>query len=68
MVRGVQKWVDFKYEKLSDLCYICGLFGHVAKDCANYDEDIPENLYPYGSWLRASPTRNRYRSESSRDN
>ncbi|KAL2925942.1 hypothetical protein RDABS01_000013 [Bienertia sinuspersici] len=57
-VGGVQKWVDIRYEKqLLDLCVICGMFGHVAKDCAYYDEDMPESMYPYGAWLRASPTR-----------
>ncbi|KAL2928218.1 Neuron navigator 3 [Bienertia sinuspersici] len=48
-----------RYEKLLDLCVICGMFGHVAKDCAYYDEDMPESMYPYGAWLRASPTRSR---------
>ncbi|KAL2929274.1 Lipoprotein PrgK [Bienertia sinuspersici] len=29
--------------------------------------EVPESLYPYGSWLRASPTRNKFRSDSVRD-
>ncbi|KAL2938973.1 hypothetical protein RDABS01_022422 [Bienertia sinuspersici] len=67
LVGGTQKWVDFKYEKLPDFCYLCGLFGHSARDCGLYDEEIPESLYPYGSWLRASPTRNKFPSDSVRD-
>ncbi|KAL2903855.1 hypothetical protein RDABS01_002565 [Bienertia sinuspersici] len=66
-VGGAQKWVEFKYEKLTDFCYVCGLFGHAAKECSQYDEDLPESLYPYGSWMRASPTRNRFRSEATKE-
>ncbi|KAL2934648.1 Protein PS1 [Bienertia sinuspersici] len=66
-VGGVQKWVEVKYEKLLDFCYLCDLFGQSTKDCGLYDEDIPELICPYGSWLRASPTRNKFRGESSSD-
>ncbi|KAL2895154.1 hypothetical protein RDABS01_011063 [Bienertia sinuspersici] len=67
LVGGAQKWVDFKYEKLPEFCYLCGLFGHSARDCGLYDEEIPESLHPYGSWLRASLTHNKFRSDSVRD-
>lgn len=63
LVGGVQKWIDFRYVKLPDFCYLCGLFGHSAKNCALYDDEIPESMYPYGSWLRASPTRIRFPGE-----
>ncbi|KAL2896730.1 Minor capsid protein L2 [Bienertia sinuspersici] len=43
LVEGMQKWIDFKYEKL------------------------PEAMYSYGGWLRASPTRNRGRNDVTRD-
>ncbi|KAL2894912.1 hypothetical protein RDABS01_010821 [Bienertia sinuspersici] len=66
-VGKVQKWVDFKYEKLPEICYPCGLFGHSAKDYGLYDEEIPESMYPYGTWLWASPTWNKFLGESLRD-
>ncbi|XP_023928142.1 uncharacterized protein LOC112039499 [Quercus suber] len=49
------RWVLFKYERLPNFCYKCGLLNHDLKDC-------PENLGPakmqdtqnfqYGLWLR----------------
>ncbi|KAL2924423.1 Cellular nucleic acid-binding protein [Bienertia sinuspersici] len=67
LVGNVNKWIEFKYEKLPDLCYLCGLFGHGAKECAFYDEEIPESSYPYGNWKRASPTRNSMEGEAPAD-
>ncbi|KAL2896762.1 Cellular nucleic acid-binding protein [Bienertia sinuspersici] len=49
LVANVHKWVEFRYEKLPDLCYLCGRFGHCAKECGLYDEKVPESAYPYGS-------------------
>ncbi|CAH9070814.1 unnamed protein product [Cuscuta epithymum] len=38
---GKSYWVDFKYEKLPNFCFICGLIGHSDKFCPlNYEEDI----------------------------
>lgn len=28
-----QIWIDLKYEKLLDFCYICGCLNHEYKDC-----------------------------------
>lgn len=51
-------WVNFKYERLSTFCFVCGLMGHSDRDCnlvyANPEMDIPR---AYGVWLRA-PNRN----------
>lgn len=55
------KWVDIKYERLTDFCYYCGRIGHVDRDCSYQQNDVgfDEVVYQYGPWLRASPRRQR---------
>ncbi|KAL8541618.1 hypothetical protein ACS0TY_002761 [Phlomoides rotata] len=55
-------WVPFKYERLPSFCYICGLMGHMKRECDLPDEDsdivtLPEDKLPFGEWLRASLVR-----------
>lgn len=47
--------VDLRYEKLPDFCYWCGKLGYIIKDCPASDVnlDVPEEMLPYGDWLRA---------------
>lgn len=37
-------WINFKYERLSTFCFVCGLMGHSDRDCgivyANPDKVI----------------------------
>ncbi|KAK7828355.1 uncharacterized protein CFP56_030356 [Quercus suber] len=53
-----ERWISFKYEKLPNFCYWCGLISHDGKDCnlwlARKDTG---NIEPteYGPWLRAMP-------------
>ena len=35
---GESRWVNFKYERLSNFYYWCGLFSHALKDCPNQGE------------------------------
>lgn len=51
---GEWTWVNFKYERLSTFCFVCGRMGHSDRDCgivyANSDKVIERS---YGIWLRA---------------
>ena len=53
-----EQWISFKYEKLPNFCYWCGLISHDGKDCDLWlaGKDIG-NTKPteYGPWLRAMP-------------
>ncbi|XP_015959755.1 uncharacterized protein LOC107483660 [Arachis duranensis] len=49
-------WTDFKYEKLPNFCYYCGLIGHEKSNCqqAIDDEEKGENKSKeLGPWLKA---------------
>lgn len=41
---GEWTWINFKYERLSTFCFVCGLLGHSDRDCgivyANPDKNI----------------------------
>ncbi|XP_074369671.1 uncharacterized protein LOC141711136 [Apium graveolens] len=47
-------WVNFKYERLSMFCFVCGCLGHSDRECsvvyANPGKTIER---AYGVWLRA---------------
>lgn len=53
---GKPSKVFFKYERLQEYCYLCGLLGHTLRDCADCNEEDGEetNHSNYGPWLRAS--------------
>ncbi|XP_023896455.2 uncharacterized protein LOC112008355 [Quercus suber] len=49
---GESRWVHFKYERLPNFCYRCGLFSHAIRDCSesvgsNYQTD--ESQMQYGA-------------------
>ncbi|KAL3820342.1 hypothetical protein ACJIZ3_006247 [Penstemon smallii] len=48
--------VSFRYERLPNFCYHCGLFDHTSALCNNrylFEEEQKVEDLPYGSWLRA---------------
>lgn len=51
-------WIDFRYERLENFCFVCGIQGHVERECsvvyANPDKQMEKY---YGVWLKA-PNRN----------
>ncbi|XP_019177869.1 PREDICTED: uncharacterized protein LOC109173066 [Ipomoea nil] len=51
-------WVNFKYERLHNFCYCCGMLGHLEKFCVKARvSGIKPELYPYGAWMRAGRTK-----------
>ncbi|KAL2893214.1 MTSS1-like protein [Bienertia sinuspersici] len=56
---GYRKYLTFRVDLDITRPLIRGMKIRVgAKDCAYYDEEIPESMYPHGAWMSASPTRN----------
>ena len=52
---GEWLWVDFRYERLNLLCFICGCLGHTDRKCSkSYEYPKGNVLKPYDSWMRAS--------------
>ncbi|XP_030924789.1 uncharacterized protein LOC115951782 [Quercus lobata] len=52
---GVARWVLFKYERLPNFCYRCGLLEHDLKDCTQKEElDKTRKIgeLQYGAWMR----------------
>lgn len=51
-------WVDFKYERLPNFCFFCGILGHSDKLCPKLFEGMSMDLgKPFGAWLRATGRR-----------
>lgn len=51
-------WVSFKYEKLLNFCYVCGMVSHDDKECEVWlasKGTISIEKQEYGVWLRALP-------------
>ncbi|XP_019177857.1 PREDICTED: uncharacterized protein LOC109173053 [Ipomoea nil] len=51
---GDWSWISFKYERLPNFCFICGLIGHTEKFCVKLFEGFsPTMEKQFGPWLRA---------------
>ncbi|KAL0000809.1 hypothetical protein SO802_014590 [Lithocarpus litseifolius] len=51
-------WVTFRYEKMPNFCYWCGMVSHEAKECSVWlssKGSLSLNQQEYGAWLRADP-------------
>ncbi|PQM34165.1 hypothetical protein Pyn_37935 [Prunus yedoensis var. nudiflora] len=49
---GIESWVEFQFERLSDFCFQCGRLGHALKSCTF--SPPPEGNAGYGKWTRAT--------------
>ncbi|XP_031120573.1 uncharacterized protein LOC116023706 [Ipomoea triloba] len=51
-------WVSFRYERLHNFCYCCGMMGHVHKFCLVAREaGVTADRFPFGPELRAGTRR-----------
>jgi hypothetical protein len=60
MANGGERWVSFRYERLPNFCYWCGLLTHGEKDCKFWlknQETLSREDRGYGTWLRAEMDR-----------
>jgi hypothetical protein len=47
------KWIDYRYEKLPQVCFKCGMIGHMDKLCRNPALNL-ETLAPLGPWISST--------------
>ncbi|XP_024629915.1 uncharacterized protein [Medicago truncatula] len=60
--QGKDIWVDYKYERLPNFCFVCGRIGHQMRDCEDIEDhdqegcsEVEEKDQAFDPWLRASP-------------
>ncbi|GAU40781.1 hypothetical protein TSUD_26610 [Trifolium subterraneum] len=58
-------WIDYRYEKLPQTCFNCGLVGHEAKLCRNQALNT-DTTAPLGPWIRSSQYGRRKMEEKDR--
>ncbi|KAL8512470.1 hypothetical protein ACS0TY_018808 [Phlomoides rotata] len=59
---GKPAWIPFKYERLPSFCFLCGLVGHMKRECDFVAEkkellNIHDDKLPFGEWIKASPAK-----------
>uniref|UniRef100_A0A2N9GPG8 Reverse transcriptase domain-containing protein n=1 Tax=Fagus sylvatica TaxID=28930 RepID=A0A2N9GPG8_FAGSY len=60
LLAGKETWISFKYERLPNFCYWCGLLTHGDRDCEKWLRSkgtLRREDQQYGAWLRASVER-----------
>lgn len=51
-------WIDFKFERLPNFCFLCGVIGHTERFCHLMFEGVNEETKrPFGPFLRATGRR-----------
>lgn len=53
---GEARMVSFKYERLGDFCYLCGMLGHMEGTCDKlFTLEVDDANRGWGPHLRANP-------------
>ena len=53
---GGKIWINFRYERLPNICYWCGCFDHGDRDCDTWIQSkgtLKKEDQQFGSWIRA---------------
>jgi hypothetical protein len=58
-------WIDFRFEKLPQFCFKCGMIGHDDKLCRNQAMELG-TLAPLGPWIRSTQYGKRNMEEKDR--
>ena len=54
------RWVQFKYERLPNFCYKCGLLEHDQRECSEsmgFGKGDEKDELQYGAWMRGDPVK-----------
>ena len=60
-------WINFRYERLPNFCYKCGMLSHGIKECPDGHANALQSNgeFQYGAWLRGEPMRRGFKVEHS---
>lgn len=52
------RWIHFRYDRIPDFCYNCGIIGHGDKVCFNRNsKETTDQGQQYGEWLRVKSSK-----------
>lgn len=55
---GLERWISFQYERLSNFCFWCGMLSHDDKECETWlhsKGSLTVEQQQFGHWIRANP-------------